>query len=116
MHKITRYIATFTLLASFTTVVGQKKYSGIYSGKAGSTNFLAAITAGGRILGLDASAEGIRDALNPSKSTVNSSGKVKGVVPNGTTLTATINSSFELKGTLKDGTQSVRLSGKRTLL
>jgi hypothetical protein len=108
-------LTVVVLSASFSAVVAQQKYSGIYAGKAGGINFLAAVTAGGRLLGLDNTSRGLKDALNPSKSTVNSSGTVKGVTPNGTSLAATINSSFEIRGTLKVGTESVRVSGKRTL-
>lgn len=104
-----------TLVASLSASIAQSKFSGIYSGKSSTgPKFLAAITKGGRVLGIDSTSEGLGDALNPAKSTINASGKLKGVTPSGTSITATVNSSFKINGTIKTSEGTARLSGKRT--
>jgi hypothetical protein len=115
MNKPTLYLATVVLVSSLTFTIAQSKYSGIYSGNAAGIKFIAAVTAGGRVLALDNGTEGLRDAVDPTKSTVNSKGAIKAVVPNGTSLTGTINSSFRMSGTIKNGSQSARFSGNRIL-
>ena len=113
-HILIASAAVLTAMAGAS--LAQSKYSGIYAGKVGgSVNFLAAVTAGGRLLALDnTSEEGLRDATNPAKSTVSSTGRVKGSTPNGTSVVATISSKYVITGTVKDGSRTVRLSGKRT--
>jgi hypothetical protein len=107
-------------LASFCASLGQSKYSGIYSGTVAgndyyySQKFLAAATAGGRIIGLTEYSEGIYETLDPARSTVSASGKINGVSPYGTTISAAINSKFQITGTLKADGMTFRFSGKRT--
>ena len=106
-------------LASFCASFGQSKYSGIYSGRVAFSDydrpmFLAAATAGGRIIGLTEYSEGIYETLNPAMSTVSKSGKVTGVSPYGTSVSANINSSFQINGTVKADGMTFRLSGRRT--
>jgi hypothetical protein len=112
-HALT--ISALVLTAMATATIAQSKYSGIYSGKvAGKVNFLAAITAGGRLLALDNTTEGLRDATDPAKSTVSATGRVKGSIPNGSSVVATVSPKFAITGTIKDGKETIRFSGKRT--
>jgi hypothetical protein len=107
------------LLAPFCASIGQSKYSGIYSGTVAGNNyydpakFLAAATAGGRIIGLTEYSEGIYETLNPARSTVSSKGKVIAVTPSGTSMSASINSKFQITGTLKADGMTFRFNGKR---
>lgn len=112
----TRTVKTTALVAValISAALAQSKYSGIYSGsEATGTKFIAAISKGGRVLGLDESTKGIRNAVNPSLSTVDSSGHVKGATQNGASLSATITADFTIKGTFKSDDGTVRLNGKR---
>ena len=113
--KVTATLCIASLLASLSLTVAQSKYSGIYSGRVGNEKFLAAVTSGARVLGLDNTSEGLKDVTNPRKSTVSSKGVLKAVIPNGTSIAAKLDSSYNLKGTVKSGGQSVRISGKRIL-
>jgi hypothetical protein len=102
------------LVISSTMLIGQSKYSGIYSGKMSSGGrFVAAMTTGGRVLGLTDYTEGLSEALNPAKSIIDSSGKLKGVTPAGAVITASVASDFKITGTLKEGGYTVRLTGSR---
>ena len=106
-------------LASFCASLGQSKYSGIYSGTVAGNDyyypakFLAAATAGGRIIGLTEYSEGIYETLNPARSTVSSKGKITAVTPSGTSMSASINSKFQITGTLKADGMTFRFNGKR---
>lgn len=100
------------LAVSVTAVVGQAKYSGIYSGTAQGFKFLLALTQGGRGLGLDSESEGLGDALNPAKTTVSAKGKIKGSTPKGVSFNAAV-SGEKITGTLKSGSTTLRVSGKR---
>ena len=106
-----------TLVATLATTIAQSKFSGIYAGSSSNRNkVIMAITKGGHILGLDSDSEGLVDALNPSKSTVNVDGKLKSVTGDGQfTLTGTISSDFKFKGTGKEGSQTIRITASRTL-
>ncbi len=107
-------------LASFSVSVGQSKYSGIYSGTVAGNdyyypaNFLAAATAGGRIIGLTEFSEGIYETLDPARSSVSAKGKVTAVTPSGTSMLASINSKFQISGTLKADGMTFRFNGKRS--
>jgi len=115
-----RYLFAIVIsLASFSALVGQSKYSGIYSGNVAgneyfyAAKFVAAATAGGRIIGLTEYSEGIHEALDPAKSTVSSNGKVNATAPSGTSLSATIDSKFRISGTIKASGMTTRLNGNR---
>jgi len=117
MKKIVATAICFSVILC--SLVGQAKYSGIYSGSVSgngyaSQKFLAAATAGGRIIALTDYSNGIYETLNPAKSTVSASGKVTGVSPYGTSVSANINSSFQINGTVKADGMTFRLSGRRT--
>lgn len=106
-----------TLVATITATIAQSKFSGIY-GCIASPNekVILAITKGGHILGLSNQSRGIREALDPAKSTINADGKIKAAVGDGTTITATVSSDFKLKGTGKSsGGDTFRITGSRTL-
>lgn len=111
--------AFILLLASFCASIGQSKYSGVYSGTVAgneyfyATKFIAAATAGGRIIGLTEYSEGIYETLNPARSTVSSKGKVVAVTPSGTSMSASINSKFQITGTLKADGMTTRFNGNR---
>jgi len=111
--------AFILLLASFCASIGQSKYSGIYSGTVAGNDyyypakFLAAATAGGRIIGLTEYSEGIYETLNPARSTVSSKGKITAVAPSGTSMSASINSKFQITGTLKASGMTTRFNGNR---
>lgn len=98
------------LTVSICAVIGQSQYSGIYTGTVPST-FKIALTKGGRGLG-GANHDTLKDGLIPAKSTINASGKFKGIFPNGGVITATVTGS-DLKGTIKEGDVTRRLVGKR---
>ena len=106
-------------LASLCASLGQSKYSGIYSGTVAgneyfyTAKFIAAATAGGRIIGLSEYSEGIHEALNPAKSTVSSNGKVNATAPSGTSFSATIDSKFRISGTVKASGMTTRFNGNR---
>ena len=104
---------TFAALVSAS--IAQSKFSGIYGGSLSSGGrFLAALTNGGRVLALDSGTEGIREALDPARSTINAAGKIKGAAANGTVVSATVYSDYTIKGTVTVGGRSARLSGRRT--
>jgi hypothetical protein len=116
MKTKTLCLASAILLAGLGATIAQSKYSGIYSGKVGGrTKFMAAVTAGGRVVAADASVENFRGITDPAKSTVSALGKLKAVTPNGDSINASINSSYGLSGTVKmhDNGQTVRFSGAR---
>lgn len=117
MKQRTMNVVALTLIATLTATIAQSKFSGIYSGTVSTKEkFLIAITKGGRALGLSSESEGFNDALNPSKSTINSSGKLQAVMGDGrTTINGTVSSDFSMKGTGKSGSETFRISGKRTL-
>jgi hypothetical protein len=106
-------------LASFCASLGQSKYSGIYSGSIAGNEyyygqkFLAAATAGGRIIAVGENSEGLYGTLNPARSTVSPAGKIVGVTPSGASMSATINSNYVISGTIKQDGMTFRLSGKR---
>jgi len=112
----TRIVSSLAVSAAvlISAVVAQSKYSGIYGGNVSTgAKFLAAVTKGGRVLGIDSTTEGIHTALAPSKSTVDSSGHIKGATPDGSSLVGTINADFKFSGTMKTDRGTARLSGKR---
>lgn len=113
--RTTKWMA-LAAIGLVSAALAQSKYSGIYSGsEVSGTRFLAAITKGGRVLGLDETTRGIRNALDPARSTVSASGHVTGVTRNSdASLDATITADFKIKGTFKSDDGTVRLSGKRT--
>lgn len=115
MKRKTTLCLIFGLVVTLTAALAQSKYSGIYGGKiSGGGKFLVAITAGGRALGLDSSAEGLKDTLDPAKSTISAAGKLKGVTPAKATVTASVSSAFKMTGTVKSGGTTVRITGSRT--
>lgn len=104
---------TFAALVSAS--IAQSKFSGIYSGSVSSgVKFLAALTHGGRVLALDTSTAGIREALDPARSTINAEGRLKGASSSGTIVTATVAPDFTIKGTVKTAAGTARISGRRT--
>ncbi len=117
MKQRTLNVVGVILIASLTATIAQSKFSGIYSGNVSSKEkFLIAITKGGRALGLSSDSEGFSDALDPSKSTINSAGKLQAVMGDGrTTINATVSSDFTMKGTVKSRSETLRIAGKRTL-
>jgi hypothetical protein len=110
-------LIALTLIATLSATIAQSKFSGIYSAIASPREkVLLAITKGGHILGLSNKSSGLREALDPARSTINADGKIKAVVGDGTTINATVSSDFKLKGTGKssDG-DTFRITGSRTL-
>lgn len=107
---------TFIFFISICVLLGQSKYSGIYSSSAYildetiTTHF--SITAGGRVFDGDEDASN----TNPYKSIVSSNGKVNAVSYDRLiTAVGSISSKFSFKGTIKSGGLTVRVSGKRVL-
>ncbi len=98
------------LAITISAVIGQSQYSGIYTGTV-PVKFTVALTKGGRGLG-GGSKDTWKDELDPAKSTINASGKFKGVTPNGDVITVTVSGS-DLAGTIKSGSETRRLVGKR---
>lgn len=108
-------VMAMAFAALVTASIAQSKFSGIYSGSVSSGgNFIAAATKGGRVLGLDTKTQGIREALDPAKSTINAAGKLKAASTSGTQVTATVYPDFTIKGTIKVGGKTMRISGRRT--
>ena len=114
MKKITVRITALTMVLCATAAFSQSKFSGIYSGKASSVEFLLALTKGGRAIGADENSDGFRDVLDPAKSKVSRSGKLRGRTPAGASIVAKITSSGKLTGTLKVDGSTIRLAGQRT--
>lgn len=113
MKHITKSSALL-LLAALSATAGVSKYAGIYSGKAqNGVKFVAAASPGGRMIGMDDEAEGLRDSLNPARSTINSRGKIKASSPSGSSVVAAVNLRYRLSGTIKVQGRTLRISGKR---
>ncbi len=106
-------VVTLIVVGSMSASVAQSKYSGIYKGKAAGVTFLAAITNGGRVLGLNNRCEGLKDALDPARSTITAGGKLKGFTPGGSSLNASVSSQFVMKGTIKIDGKTYAISGNR---
>lgn len=108
-------VVAIAFAALIAASVAQSKFSGIYSGSVSSGgSFVAAATKGGRVLGLDNRSNGLREALDPAKSTINAAGKLKAASNSGTVVTATVYPDFTIKGTIKSGGKTVRITGRRT--
>lgn len=101
------------LIASISVGTGGPQYSGVYSGTIGPAKFLAAATAGRRMIGVDATTSGLGDTLDPARSMVSTTGRIVAATPRGTTMVAQISAKFALTGTAKRGRTTYRLSGKR---
>ena len=114
MKRITLRITALAMVLCATAAFSQSKFSGIYNGKASSVQFLLALTKGGHAIGADENSDGFRDVLDPAKSKVSSSGKLRGKTPAGASIVAKITSGGKLSGTLKVDGATIRLSGKRT--
>lgn len=113
-------IVAACLAATLSATVAQSKFSGIYaaSSSQASDKILIAITKGGHVLGLSNSTRGLKQALDPAKSTINADGKFKGITADGNTIiTGTVSSDFKFRGTGKnaDGGETFRITGSRTL-
>lgn len=119
MKTTTAQIVAVCLTATLSVTIAQSKFSGIYPGTASpqTEKVLLAITKGGHVLGLSNSSTGLKEALDPAKSTVNAAGKLKSVTGDGdTSITGTISSDFKFKGTGKDSDgETFRITAKRTL-
>lgn len=109
-------IILITFISTVCMLIGQSKYSGIYSSSAYvlnetiTTHF--SITAGGRVFDGDEDASN----TNPYKSIVSSNGKVNAVSYDRLiTAVGSISSNYSFKGTIKSGGLTVRVSGKRVL-
>jgi hypothetical protein len=108
-------VMAMSFAALVTASIAQSKFSGIYSGSVSSGgSFVAAATKGGRVLGLDSRSNGLREALDPAKSTINAAGKLKAASNSGTSVTATVYPDFTIKGTIKVDGKTVRITGRRT--
>jgi hypothetical protein len=108
-------VMAMSFAALITASIAQSKFSGIYSGSVSSgESFVAAATKGGRVLGLDSKNNGLKEALDPAKSTINAAGKLKAASISGTQVTATVYPDFKIKGTIKVGGKTMRISGRRT--
>jgi hypothetical protein len=111
-------LIVITLISTVCMVIGQSKYSGIYSGRAGNDlYFLGAVTLGGRIM-TDYSFEyyGYEAGIDPYKSFVSKTGKFKAISRDGSiSATGTATSKFTFSGTAKSGGLTYRISGKRIL-
>jgi len=115
-----RYLFAIVIsLASFSALVGQSKYSGIYSGTVTGNEYidyqkiLAAATSGGRIIAIGDYSYGLYETLDPARSIVSSEGKVVAATPSGISMSATVNSKFQISGTLKQAGMTTRFNGKR---
>lgn len=104
-----------SLAVMISASIAQSRFSGIYSGNISTgAKFLAALTKGGRVLAMDTGTKGIREALDPGKSTINSDGKLKGASTSGTIVNGTVFSDYSFKGTVKVGGNTARMTGRRT--
>lgn len=113
--SITNAVVACTI-ATLAATIAQSKFSGIYQGPVSSHGkFIVAATSGGRLFATASDANGLRDAMDPAKSTVSSKGKINGATPGGTSFTGSISDDFKFTGTgkEKDGT-TFRLTGSRT--
>ncbi len=102
-----------TLFVTLAVGTGAPRHSGVYSGNIGNIAFIAAVTAGSRVVGLDNTARGLGDTTNPARSTVNARGVVRASTPRGSSITARISPNFRIIGTAKVGGRTTRLSGRR---
>jgi len=109
-------VMAMSFAALIATSVAQLKFSGIYAGIATpKEKVLLAVTKGGRVLGLGNTSTGLKDALDPARSTINAKGTLKAVTGDGdTTINATVSSDFKLKGTGKSGSDTFRITASRT--
>lgn len=107
-------LAAMAIVLGSALAFSQSKFSGIYQGKASSVKFLLALTKGGHAIGADENSEGFRDVLDPARSKVSISGKLRGATPAGASIVAKISQNGALSGTLKVNGQTIRLTGKRT--
>lgn len=108
-------VMAMSFAALTAATIAQSKFSGIYAGNiSNGAKFLASITKGGRVLAMDSSTKGIREALDPARSTINASGTLKGASTSGTSVNGTVSPSYTFKGTVKVGGMTARISGKRT--
>lgn len=106
-----------SLAATLSMTIGQSKFSGIYPGSIdGGEKCLLTITKGGHVFGINDSSKGLKHAIDPNKSTINSDGKLKAAIPDGTSISGTVTSDFKFKGTGKssDG-GTFRITASRTL-
>ncbi len=104
------------LIATLSATIAQSKFSGIYPGIAGAKEkVLLTITKGGHVFGIGNNGKGLREAIDPTRSTINADGKLKAVVPDGTSISGTVSSSFQFTGTVKDDDGTSRITAKRTL-
>lgn len=109
-------LVVVSLIASFSATIAQSKFSGIYPGIAGAKEkVLLSITKGGHVFGIGNSGKGLREAIDPNKSSISADGKLKAVVPDGTSISGTVSANFEFKGTVKDSEGTSRITAKRTL-
>ena len=106
-------IGLVVIASSVTGIGAVATYSGIYNLKAGFP-VVVAITKGGHVLSLSNDTS-INGELNPSKSTVNATGKIVGSTNEGTSVAAQIKSDFSVSGTAKNGGQTSRITGNRIL-
>lgn len=108
-------VMAMSFAALISASIAQSKFSGIYSGSISTgVKFLAAITKGGRVLAMDSGTKGIREAIDPARSTISSAGKLKGTSTSGTIVAGTVYPDFSFKGTVKTGGNTARISGRRT--
>jgi hypothetical protein len=104
------------LISTLSATIAQSKFSGIYPGIAGAKEkVLLSITKGGHVFGIGNSGKGLKEAIDPNKSTISADGKLKAVVPDGTSISGTVSANFEFKGTVKDSEGTSRITATRTL-
>lgn len=109
-------LVALALAATLSATIAQSKYSGIYGLiTSDKEKVVFAMTKGGNLFGMGNGTHGLKEAIDPTRSSIDSEGKFKAVVPDGTTLTGTVDSEFQLKGTIKSDEGTSRISGKRTL-
>lgn len=105
-----------SLIATLSATIAQSKFSGIYPGIAGAKEkVLLSITKGGHVFGIGNKGKGLREAIDPNKSTINADGKLKAAVPDGTSISGTVSADFEFRGTVKDSDGTSRITATRTL-
>lgn len=108
-------VMAMSFAALISAAIAQSNFSGIYQGSVKSgPKFTLALTKGGRALGLYSNSKGLKDALDPAKSTINSSGRLKGATPSGSIVTANVSTDFKISGTVKSDDGTFRITGKRT--
>lgn len=105
-----------TVIATLSVTIAQSKFSGIYPGVAGTKEkVILSITKGGHVFGIGNSGKGLKEALDPNKSTINADGKLNAAAPDGTSISGTVSANFEFKGTVKDSDGTSRITATRTL-